>query len=87
MLAEQIKECLACETAFKQSDAILKGVSIAFSEQYCSKECETSFEQYLAEQVHEATERGIASNEPIKLNEAEVRKLVNNFHLKLTKDK
>jgi hypothetical protein len=85
-LPEAIKECLACEAKFKQSDSILKGVAIAYSEQYCSKECEENFEQYLELEVAQAEQRALNSPEQ-KLSEADVRKIVNNFHLKLTKDK
>ena len=86
MLAEQIKECIACECLFKASDAILAGVSIANSEQYCSPQCEQEFEQYLESEVALATERGLASAEP-KLTEAEARRIIGNFHLKLTQEK
>jgi hypothetical protein len=85
-LSEAIKECLACESHFKQSDSILKGVTITLSEQYCSKECEENFEQFLAAEVAQAEQRALNSPEQ-KLSEADVRKIVNNFHLKLTKDK
>jgi hypothetical protein len=83
-LAEQIKECLACETHFKQSDAILAGVTIAYSEQYCSKACELEFEQYLQEETERADELNIVREQ---ITETEIRKIVNNFHLKLTKEK
>ena len=86
MLAEQIKECIACERAFKSSDAILAGVAIANSEQYCSKECEQDFQEYIEAEMQRATELGLALHEP-KLTEADARRIIGNFHLKLTQEK
>jgi hypothetical protein len=86
MLAEQIKECIACEREFKGSDALLAGVSIINCEQYCSPQCELDFEQYLESEVALATERGLTSAEP-KLTEADARRIIGNFHLKLTQEK
>ena len=85
-LPEAIKECLACEAKFKQSDSILAGVAIAYSEQYCSVACQDTFEQFLQDEVSEAEELALNAPEQ-KLSEADVRKIVNNFHLKLTKEK
>lgn len=83
-LAEQIKECIACERAFKQSDAILVGVTIEYSEQYCSKECEEQFEQFLQDESEVAKELELHKE---TITAADVTKIINNFHLKLTKDK
>jgi hypothetical protein len=83
---EETYECLACESKFKQSDSILKGVAILNSAQYCSTECEASYEEYLAAEVKRAEELGLARSEQ-SLSEADIRKVVNQFHLKLTKDK
>lgn len=87
MQAEALHECFACERSFKASDSILAGVSIHFSEQYCSKACEDEFEQYLASETKLAEELGLAAPAEIKLTEDAARKIINQFHLKLSKEK
>jgi hypothetical protein len=79
-LSEEVHECLACEAKFKQSDAILAGVAIIFSSQYCSKECQENFEQCLELESKLATERALATAET---QEAVIRKVVSGFNLKI----
>ena len=42
-----IRECLACEQSFDPTDYILQDVKEQFKDQYCSKSCQDSYEQYL----------------------------------------
>lgn len=43
-----IRECLACEQPFDPTDFILQQVTDQFKDQYCSKSCQDSYEEYLA---------------------------------------
>lgn len=42
-----IRECLACEQSFDPADYELQQVEVKFKDQYCSKSCQDSYEQYL----------------------------------------
>lgn len=62
-----IRECLACEKSYAPLDALKDGVQIKFSGQYCSKACEDSFEEFLAQSAAEAKLNGLITEEGIPI--------------------
>lgn len=89
-----MRECLACEKQFDESDEgdLRKNIPSFDQNTYCSYECYEDFQQYLGLEVKKSKDIGLISAEGQAIQSAEnnpdvVRRIIGNLNIKLRSDK
>ena len=77
------RECFACENYFKPMDALRKGVSLEYCEQYCSAECLTEFESALEAAAIKSTERELVTPTQAEATADQITKIINGFKINI----